>query len=664
MRGGILGIDAGGTFTDLVFLDAREMKVVARAKIPTDHENLSSTIEEGIRQILRDLDAGQINGVHLASTLATNATVEKKLCPVGLLLIGYDSGDVDSAISGKRFGEVAVAAIPGGHDIKGNEARPLDGRLVTESCRKLLADGAEGLAISGYFSVRNPAHEIRARRLANEAFPGIFVTCGHELASELNAYKRAATASVNAGLIPVMTRLLDAVKVVLKRLRIDAPLSVIKGDGALVSSDWAALHPVETVVSGPAASAMGACFLGRPALNDRASWVVDIGGTTTDVIGLDKAGAPLLCENGADIGGHRLLVRTIDIRTFGLGGDSHVSIKAGGGLSIGPRRVIPLAVAAEADERVLDVLCRMEKARVAGEPIVILRGRGASAQSALDEALIGITGAGPADLASLTEGLPLGTALAVVRDAEKYEDRGIFAISAFTPTDALHAGGLLDKWCAEASLIAARIYAGILGYPDARAFCADISRRVSALAAGEVFRKAAAWCGAKSQEGMDGALFEAALTRPENPVTPSVSLQLNANLIGVGAPSWAFLGECGRLLGESAVLPRDASVAGAIGAAVGTFFIQHNVLIIPLKTGEYRVHLPDEICDEADLEAAVRRCVETMIPWLERRAAEAGGAGGPVEWERRDEIARISGGTREILLWSRILFTVRDRGDL
>lgn len=658
---GILGIDAGGTFTDLAFLGKEDLRVVARVKVPTRHDDLPSTIEEGISLILREIDGGWIEDVHLASTLATNATVENRMAAAGLLLIGYDEGDVSAAVRAGRFGDVLVESVPGGHDIKGNESMSLDERRLLRACESLLDRGVSGIAVSGYFSVRNPSHEIRARELILERFPGLSVTCGHELASDLDAFKRATTASVNAGLIPILMRLLEAVKGVLKKRGIKAPLSVIKGDGALVSDEWAARHPVETVVSGPAASAMGARLLAGGKRNGRASWIVDIGGTTTDIIGLDKFGNPLLKGDGADIGGHRILVKTIDIRTFGLGGDSRVTRLKDGELQIGPRRVIPLAVASETDARVLSLVEEMlHGRRHHHEPVIFMPGSEKNAANPFEEGLIAKLASGPATLETLSEGKSLGTAHAIVQNLERYEERGIFSLSSFTPTDALLALGRLDKWPSEASIAGARIFALMAGYADYAVFCEEVCERVSSLASGEVFRKAMESSKRLPGGKLDDDLLKVALRSVQPEDIPAIGLKLNADLIGVGAPAWAFVDISARMLGETAILPEDASVAGAIGAAAGTFFMHHSILITPLKSGEFRVHLPSGIADFEELEAAVERSVAFMEPWLERLAREAGSMKAGISWERQDEIARISGGTQEVLLWSRILFTVRE----
>ena len=198
----------------------------------------------------------------------------------------------------------------------------------------------EAFAISGYFGVRNPGHELRVRGLVEE-LTGLPVTCGHELTSKLNAVRRATTVALNAHLILPLRELIASVRRTLDAWAITAPLMVVKGDGSLVRAEWAMQRPIETILSGPAASAVGAWHLaGR-----RDVWAMDIGGTTTDIARLHD-GAPILNPEGAYVGGWQTMVEAVDVHTTGLGGDSYVRLDEERKLVIGPRRVVPLSLLA------------------------------------------------------------------------------------------------------------------------------------------------------------------------------------------------------------------------------------------------------------------------------------------------------------------------------
>ena len=272
-----------------------QRRVVASAKALTTHWDLSLGLAEAIRAVLGKLPAGarreHIALVSVSTTLATNAVIEKRFSQICTLLIGFDAQMVErSGI--KRAGGGVVVRVRGGHDATGEEAEPLDEAAIDAAVREFGAQ-VEAFAVAAMFSVRNPAHEQRARERirASCAKP---VTCSHELSSQLDAPKRALTAALNARLTPQIAHLLDALGRVLEREGICAPVMVVKGDGTLMKAEVALEYPVETVLSGPAASVVGAGFLSG--LEDFA--VADMGGTTTDVA-IVVGGRPIVRAEGA-----------------------------------------------------------------------------------------------------------------------------------------------------------------------------------------------------------------------------------------------------------------------------------------------------------------------------------------------------------------------------
>jgi hypothetical protein len=220
----------------------------------------------------------------------------------------------------------------------------------------------------------------------------------------------------------------------------------------------------------------------------------------------------------------------------------------------------------------------------------------------------------------------------------------------------------LDKWDNQASLIGAEIlsssHANVTGPEE---FCLDVCETVSRNIAWEVFRKALRDGGLMSKNSEDDGYLKIGLRSNEPESGPGITLRLNGSIIGVGAPAWAFMSRAASMLSEEAALPEDAPVGGAVGAAIGTFFMRHVLLITPLvKTGGFRVHLPNGIRDFDDLETSVSDSVNFMIPWLESLAVEAGGTAPEIKWTRKDEVAIISGGARSIHLWTRIMFNVEE----
>jgi N-methylhydantoinase A/oxoprolinase/acetone carboxylase beta subunit len=245
-----LGLDTGGTFTDAVLLiDGR--RVIASAKALTTPWNLAIGISEAIRAVLELLPAGasreQVSLVSVSTTLATNAVVENRFSPVCTLLIGFDDAMVErSGLQHPGSGGVVVR-VPGGHIATGEESAALDERAITRAVAEHEAR-VEAFAVAANFSVRNPAHELRARRLirASTAKP---VTCAHELSSKLDAPRRALTAALNARLTPQIRHLIEALSRVVEDEAIDAPLMIVKGDGSLMKAEIALECPVETVLS-------------------------------------------------------------------------------------------------------------------------------------------------------------------------------------------------------------------------------------------------------------------------------------------------------------------------------------------------------------------------------------------------------------------------------
>ena len=343
-----LGVDTGGTYTDSALINFDTGTVLAKAKALTTRQDLSIGIANSIDN-LGEIDTKQIRLVSVSSTLATNSIVEGKGARACLLGIGYDRKTLYKYGLGDAFPIKEVRLISGGHDISGKELRPLDIRKIEQDVletRQLV----DAYGISAYGGVRNPEHEIATRRIVEE-LSGLPAVCGHELTNKLNSIKRAITVAFNARLIPLIRELLEAVKAVLHERQIHAPLMVVKGDGHVVNDQTAMQRPIETILSGPAASVMGAKFLART----DSGIVVDMGGTTTDIAVL-RDGAPEINPDGAAVGKWRTSVRAADIQTSGIGGDSHIVFDRNDGISISPRRVIPLSLAALHDPNIVDDL--------------------------------------------------------------------------------------------------------------------------------------------------------------------------------------------------------------------------------------------------------------------------------------------------------------------
>ena len=321
----VLGIDTGGTYTDSVLVDLAAGQVLAKAKALTDKNNLLESIINSIGGLAVS-GCRQPERVVLSTTLATNAVVEGRGQAAGLILIGRrPPGDFPAEV---------VRQVKGGLNIKGRETVSVDAAEVAEAAA-LMAGRVQALTVSGYLSVRNPAQELEVRRLVQQVCD-LPVVCGHELASELGFYERTVTAVLNARLLPLIGDFLDAAEMALAGLGLKVPVYVVKGNGDMASVASIRERPVETILSGPAASLIGAVFLSRV----KNALVLDMGGTTTDSA-LVRDGRVPMRKDGAIVGAWRTLVSSADIATVGLGGDSRIRINAGGRLVFGPERALP-----------------------------------------------------------------------------------------------------------------------------------------------------------------------------------------------------------------------------------------------------------------------------------------------------------------------------------
>src|SRR5271166_5585274 len=447
-----LGLDTGGTYTDAVLL-AEGRRVVATAKALTTHWNLAIGIGNAIRAVFAELAAANrapVSLVCVSTTLATNAVVENRFSPVCSLLVGFDDAMVER--SGlQRHGAGLVVRIIGGHGATGEESAPLDEDAIARAVAQHEAR-VEAFAVAGNFSVRNPAHELRARQIIRALSPKP-VTCAHELSSKLDAPRRALTAALNARLTPQIRHLIEALSLVLEDLAIDAPLMIVKGDGSLMKAEIALEYPVETVLSGPAASVVGAGFL-----TGLADFVVsDMGGTTTD-IAIVSGGRPVISAEGALVGGWRTMVEAVDVRTSGLGGDSEVHFDRQHRLRVGPRKAMPLCLLAQRFPATLAQLRTIAELERLPDHAVQFAFRNPGREppqhlTAVERRVWEALEPEPRPVSAVVRS---GSGLEALR---RLADAGLATLAAFTPSDAMHVLGRQDGWCVEAAECGARILA-------------------------------------------------------------------------------------------------------------------------------------------------------------------------------------------------------------
>ena len=650
-----LGIDTGGTFTDAVLLDENK-KVIAAAKSLTTRFDLAVGIG-GALDKLPQTALDRVALVSLSTTLTTNSVVEGKGSPVCVLLAGYDAAQIKASGMVELLGSDAIVSLPGGHDAGGNAITPLDEEASKAAILKH-APRVSAFAISASFAVRNPQHELQLREWVTELTDKP-VTCGHELASSLGAPRRAMTVALNARMITHVKALIDSVKRTLHTRKIDAPLMIVKGDGTLINAASALARPVGTVLSGPAASVIGACALSGVAN----AIVADMGGTTTD-IAVVRNGRPELSVDGALIGDWRPMVEAVKVYSIGLGGDSEVRFLGGKGLAIGPRRVVPISLLAHEHPEVLPVLERQQNESPHGSQIRF------AMRLHSDEALISRLpddelrawerlAKGPVDLErSNIEDRALSRALA------RLERKGLAIYSGFTPSDAAHVLGMATHWSQAAATLAARVWARQMRYMyglgtwtlgDAVA----PSRQVVDLVLSTICQKlieaglndagqmnedrASNMAALLTQMALQGrsptgnqTRDQAASASAQSSSVFSLQFAPDMPLVAVGAPASSYYPAVAEALGMQLRVPPFAEVANAVGAVLGEVSQRIHITVTQPVRGTFRVYTKGGPKDFAGVEAAIDHAKELAAAEATQNALSAGADGVTVAFSQTD----------------------------
>lgn len=591
----LLGVDTGGTYTDAVIIDEACDHVLASAKALTSRPDLAIGVGEAIDAAIA---GAQVNGadiamVSLSTTLATNALVEGQGGRIALVAIGFDDAELTRAGLTDALRGDPVIRLPGGHNHAGGEVVPLDLVALRNALQSLDA-GITGFAVAASFATRNPAHEIAARDLIRGVVEKP-VSCSHELSQALGGPKRALTAVLNARLIGMLDRLITACEDHLRTVGISARLMVVRGDGALVSADLAREKPIETILSGPAASIAGASWL----TGETDALVSDIGGTTTDVC-LLRDGRPKIDPKGALVGPFRTMVEAVAMRTTGLGGDSEVHVVEGlsGGLRLGPRRLMPISLAAQHHPDLIHgaldhALAQDVPASDGGQFIIPLwavmpAGLDAREQTVADRLANGPLRFGHA-VRSRMESPALG----------RLVGRGLVILAGVTPSDAAHVLGLVDAWDAQAAEKALTLFArrrtgaGTRIAQSGQVLAQQIVDQLTAQTVDCLLQAAFAeddreWSDPEAL--VRHPLSVAGLDRHQGVV--QVQMSLGVPVIGLGASAATYYGAVGDRLGTRMVLPEHGGVANAIGAVVGQVRMQATGAVTSAGEGSFAVHLP------------------------------------------------------------------------
>lgn len=632
----VLGIDTGGTYTDGVLLEYHSRQVLATHKSLTTKRDFAIGIERVIEGI-HIADPSEIRMVSISTTLATNAIVEGKGKRVALFLIGYDPDLITSFKMENRFSTPNYYYFAGGHDLYGREKEALDLPAILDKVSEITGGGAkrevDAIAISSYFSPLNPEHENRAYK-AISSVCDLPIVLGRQLSTKLGSVERATTAALNASLLAVLQDFIIAVRRAMEHRQIDAPLMVVRGDGTLMSDEFAARTPVETIHSGPAASAIGGRFLSR--LDD--ALIIDVGGTTADLALIENAQVTV-SEEGATVGGYKTAVRAADLHSIGLGGDSHIALGRDKVITLGPERVTPLSYLAHqypAVAKRLRALSRRAWGQVTPDYLehwFLLREpqREGILKTAQEKALVNFLRDGPRPLSEIVE--RLGVLHAAQISAGELLRQEIVGKAGLTPTDLMHIEGDYDIWDTEAATLALEVFAHYqLKEPD------EVRRQVWRQATEMLLQTAITFLSGKRLHAPD----ERAGTEDDDDIGwwffrnslydlhPHLEtrFRLRQPIIGIGAPAALFLESVAEALHTDLILPEHHQVANALGAVAGLVMVSEEVLLYPklsvagLEVLGYYVQLSGQGDREAERREFEEDELEQALTYARDQAAE------------------------------------------
>ena len=447
----------------------------------------------------------------------------------------------------------------------------------------------DAIAVSSYFSPRNPDHEIRAQN-AIASVCELPIVLGHQLSTSLGSVERATTAALNASLLAVLQVFIIAVRRAMENRGINAPLMVVRGDGTLMNDEFAAQSPVETIHSGPAASAIGGRFLS----GEDQALVLDVGGTTTD-LALIKDGKVTVSETGASVSGYQTAVKAANLFSIGLGGDSHITLERGNEIAIGPERVVPLAHLAYLHKNVKERLKALAKR---GWPAPYPREleywflqrevTALNAFTAREQQVLEILKSGPKPATEVLKSLGLLDPSQI--DLDNLWREEIAGKSGFTPTDILHVEGKHTPWDGEASQAALSVFSHYLNWET------DQFRRVFWERVSEKITKAVIYfLTEKDIPPKNEPIHELANWFLGNTLLPEheqleTQIKLKIPLIGIGAPAKEILDRTARVFNTELILPTHYQVANAAGAVAGSVMVTEEILIYPhLSAGDVDV---------------------------------------------------------------------------
>ena len=616
-----IGIDTGGTCTDAVLYDFDSGKVFCHNKAMTTYDDLTRGILAALDGLDQEL-CRKASVAGLSTTLSTNACVEGKFRRPRLLLMGIDRKGIQRYGADYGFYDPDdICYLPCRTSITGEIIEEPDWELLRSKAKEWFAD-VEGCAVCEIYGMRN--HGLLERKAASilQEETGLPVVCASELFSGLSSLERAASAVLNAGLLPLTCNFLDAVGRAFRERHIKAEIYIVRSDSNLMGLEYSSSHAVETLLSGPAASALGGSALSGQA----SSIIVDIGGTTTDVAIVENHN-PLLAEEGIRVGQWKTQVKGLFANSFALGGDSVIRWDKMGRMTLGPERVIPLCVLADRYPETLAVLQKqVENVPAHTLPMheFFTLNRADWKQLSLSETekkLCALLEKGPLNLQQAADALQIDK---YSLRTDTLERAGILLRAGLTPTDIMHIRKDYLQFNRKASMIAATFAAAnIKRSPEELCHMVyeEMSRRVFMAVSKMLMEHASPYY---QKHGFDEGIEQLLELQWQNRKTGGSSMlqymfRSNAILVGIGGPVHLFLPEAAHALGAKYIIPDCAPVANAVGAITGK--------MLSSKSAEIRPHgmMPDPDADsDCDYEIIYKNEAhffaeeEDAIRWLEK----------------------------------------------
>ena len=598
-----IGIDTGGTYTDAVACDIQTGEILAKGKVPTTASDLLICIGEAFK-CLPDEYVQKAELIVLSTTLATNACVENKGGLAKLVILGTTKDVMMRIDAAKNYGIKSETVLCV------DSQSSFDGRIVDEpDWEKLMAENkewfsdAEALSIAEIYARQNGAVCEKNAKPLFESRYGVPVIAANEIANDLNVMERGATALLNARLLPIICKLIDSVNETIDNRGISTKSFAVRSDGSMMSNDLLLTRPVETILSGPAASVLG----GSRLADEKDCLIIDMGGTTTD-ISIIKSGIPKMAGKGIHIGGWTTQVKGLYVDTFALGGDSAFCLENGVPV-LKNRRVEPVSFAAQKHPEIIPDLKRLlssEKHYHRDFHEFLYLAKMPEDLSKYSESEIHLmrtleSGCRLIDTFKESEGINKYRL-----DSERLEAQSIVVRCGLTPTDIMHVKGDFTQYKSEAAELMVKHFvfetsgerfikfvkdSDIAAFAD-KAYDAvqkklydNIVRILLADRFPRVF-----------DEGLNSqmqALVDDSWVNGKLPDFLVGSFSTSAALVGVGAPIHIFLPKVAEVLGTRCVIPEHAEVANAVGAALADITVTKTIEVhrILESDGIYYYHV-------------------------------------------------------------------------